>query len=370
MANAAGFLGINNPNQTQPNQSSKQSLQYQPSGEQAVYWLGQDGNIYYGNGQGGGIQNLGSSATLGARSFDALNGARQIEDPNRGNGGFDVLDANTSRNPGGYDPMAGARNNFTNNLNTAIGGITGGANASFQLANNSMHDSAQDMYDSTLQGQRKINTDRENNALNYMNNVQDIRDYVRYGMQGANTQLANMGAMNSSAAGELARVYSELGQGKMRKAGNEEALKGREIDTAQTNLDMAKAASLRKIENERDNKILTIGEDVKAKLMALDAEGAKLGLAGKVQVEALKQQVIDQGKALLGQTQSWLQNQLGGIKAQDAQTTQNNARQLQMAGQSAGTTLGLGESAGMQTGAPMGLDNLPIYLQPKKDDKR
>lgn len=53
---------------------------------QAVYWVGQDGNIWFGNGSGGGVKNMGKALSVSDNGFDSERfsaEARRIDDPNR-----------------------------------------------------------------------------------------------------------------------------------------------------------------------------------------------------------------------------------------------------------------------------------------------
>ncbi len=51
---------------------------------QAVYWVGQDGNIWFGNGRGGGVKNMGKALSVSDNGFDSEQfsaEARRIDDP-------------------------------------------------------------------------------------------------------------------------------------------------------------------------------------------------------------------------------------------------------------------------------------------------
>lgn len=346
----------------------------------AVYWVGQDGNVYYGDGQGGGVRNMGKylGTPFGGApyktdlGFDATLGsavAQRIDDPNPGN-----KTINTNRLVGSssntVNQQLEQQNSWKNALSGNINNIVSGGNAGFDVNRLDLQNQANKVMDDAQRGQRQLNTARDNQALNYMNNVEDIRNYVRDSLTGANTQLAGMGATNSSAAGEMARIYSEVGQGKLAKAGNADALKQNELNSQQGELDIAKAAALRDLNNSKEKAILTIGQDVQNKLTELDNQGRNLGLNGQVQIEALKQQVVNEGSNKLRRVSDWLNSQLSTVKGQSADTTQANARRMKMEGVDAGAGLGLGQGQGMQVGNNMGLDNLPIYLRPQKDDKK
>lgn len=353
--------------------------------EQAVYWVGQDGNVYFGDGRGGGVQNMGAPTKgntgvqgpllpgLASGAFNTDKGtyeARMISDPNLVGNNSSNNNRITGGGGGQVNQQLEQQNNWKNALGGNINNIVSGGNAGFDINRLDLQNQANRVMDDAQKGQRQLNMARDNQSLNYMNNVEDIRNYVRDSLTGANTQLAGMGATNSSAAGEMARIYSEVGQGKLAKAGNADALKQNELNSQQGELDIAKAAALRDLNNSKEKAILTIGQDVQNKLTELDNQGRNLGLNGQVQIEALKQQVVNEGSNKLREVSDWLNSQLGTVKGQSTEATQANARRMKMEGVDAGAGLGLGQGQGIQTGNGMGLGNLPIYLRPQKDDKK
>lgn len=330
-----------------------------------VYWVGQDGNVWVKGSQG---TNSAGAFDANSNNYWSSRGFTRIADPNGESNG--ASNSGGGYGYGGGNSSATQQNSFKNALGQNINSIVSGGNAGFDVNRLDLQNQANKIVDDAQKGQRQLNTARDNQALNYMNNVEDIRNYVRDSLTGANTQLAGMGATNSSAAGEMARVYSEIGQGKLAKAGNADALKQNELNSQQGELDIAKAAALRDLNNSKEKAILTIGQDVQNKLTELDNQGRNLGLDGQVQIEALKQQIVNEGSNKLKAVSDWLNSQLGGVKGQGAEVSQSNAQKLKMQGVDAGAGLGLGEGQGIQTGVGMGLNDLPIYLKPQKDDKR
>lgn len=338
------------------------NLKFGPVG---VFWRGADGQVYV-KGDGGtnaaGAYDANTSGYWGSRGFQEIaDPAQRVQQPQQSSAGGYSQSA--------YDPMRAARDSFNQSLDTKIGGLTSGAGAGFDASKIDLQRQADKMLFDTQAQQKGIDTARENNSLNFLNNLSDIRDFVRRGVQGANTMLSNSGAMNSSAAGELGRIYSELGQSKTMKAGNEQALKERDIASQEDQLRAGQAFSLKDLGNQRDSIIANIGTDIQQKLQALDAESRGLGITGRVQIDALKNQVVNEGRQKLMEVNNWLQSQFGNIKSAGTDQVNKRANELQMAGQTAGDLLGLGESSGIQAGAGMGLNQLPIFLQPRKDDK-
>lgn len=70
------------PKTSAPNTGVPTTKSVPNTGPRGVYWIGEDGNVYIKeNANPNSVQNYGPSATLGYKSFDALNGLTEIPDP-------------------------------------------------------------------------------------------------------------------------------------------------------------------------------------------------------------------------------------------------------------------------------------------------
>lgn len=269
---------------------------------------------------------------------------------------------------GVYDPMAAQRTSWLNMLPGAVSNIGQNARDAFGSAGRSLQGSAESLFNTVNQGQRAINSSRENVELNRLNGVKDILNFVRNGLRSGNAKLANMNATESSAAGELGRVFGSLGTDRMRGVGNQAFLQNRGIDTQQEQLDLQRGQGQTDFHRQRDEVVANIGSQVRQQLAELDAQGQGLGVTGRVAVDQEKQRVIDEGMTQLNAVDQWLQGQLGGIHPQDQGTTRANAVALQQGGTGNITPFDFGQFNGIQVNGPA-IDQLPIFTRARRIDR-
>jgi len=174
--------------------------------EQAVYWVGQDGNVYYGNGQGGGVKNMGK--LIGeptavpyrpGQGFDAEFGsavAQRIDDPNPGGS---VLGESTTaqRNTGGgtiYKPFNQAGVDATNasiaSLDTVLANALASAQAGYDNNRKLMNEqeaSTKAAYDAdTLRNQQNYDANLGASVRAGATGLQGLMSALRGGGGGGN----------------------------------------------------------------------------------------------------------------------------------------------------------------------------------------
>lgn len=269
------------------------------------------------------------------------------------------------RAPAPVDPYNVQQHSFLDSIPGAIGSIGANANDAFDSGQRNLQGSAENLFNTVKTGQKAINTSRENVELNRLSAVGDILGFVRNGLHSGATQLANMNAGESSAAGEIGKTYGNIGNSRMRAVGNDAFLKNRDINTQQDQLELQKNQGNTDFHRQRDDMVSTIGQQVRSQLASLDAQGQGVGLAGKVAIDAEKQKVIDAGMAKLNGVDSWLQSQLGTIAPQDDATTRTNAIALQQGGQGNVTPFDFGGDPTQTVQGPA-IDQLPLMVRSKK----
>jgi len=150
-----------------------------------VYWVGQDGNIYYGSGTGNGVQNAGAPQNAYNTGFDTKLFSAQatpIADPNPGNPQPTLPTNSTSLQVGGggsgqtFQDTTGARNATLASLNQ-LDTILGNKNTE-----------AKGNYDGIL---KQYTNEEANNLADYTKNVQ-----TNESNRGAQTQAALLAAAN------------------------------------------------------------------------------------------------------------------------------------------------------------------------------
>lgn len=270
----------------------------------------------------------------------------------------------------GYtDPQTAALQSAQSSWLSALPGSLGmiGQNGSdaFGSAQRNLQGGAESLFNTINQGQKAINTSRDNVELGRLSGIKDIISFVRNGIRQGGMRLANGNATESSAAGELGRIYSQMGGDRSRAVNNKAFIDNRNIDTQQGNLDLQKTTGVTDWNRQRDEIVSNIGQQVRSQLAQLDAQGTGMGITGKINVDAEKQKIIDAGMAQLNQVDGWLRSQMGGITPQDMATTKTNAIALQNGGQSDVTPFDFGTFAGQQMMGPA-IDQLPLFTRVKK----
>lgn len=292
-----------------------------------------------------------------------------------GGGGGSVLGANTSLGYGyggsgsGYvDPMIAQRTSWLNMFPGAVSNITQSGRDAFGSAGRSLQGGAESLFNTIRQGQKAIDTSRENVELNRLNGVKDILSFVRNGLRQGGARLAVNNAGESSAVGELGRAYGDIGAGRMRNVGNQAFLQNRDLDTQQGNLDLQRGQGVTDIHRQRDEAVATIGSQVRQQLADLDAQGQGLGITGKVAIDQEKQKVIDAGMAQLNNVDAWLQGQLAGVSPEAQDRVKTAAVALQQGGTSNVTPFDFGTFAGQQLQGPA-VNQLPIFTRNRRADE-
>lgn len=191
--------------------------------------------------------------------------------------------------------------------------------------------------DSLLQklrvGQQGIDQARENNALNRIRSLSDLRDSVRQGVQSGSVQLSNNNALDSSAAEALAKGYGRFGTQQQGDIMNEYALANRDIDTQQSNLNFERDQGLRDLENYKMSQANQIGNSVYDRLAAISEAALGQGVDGAVgDVNSYKQQIINEALGAIQALDQQLRSGLGGIQALGQDQVEANAYKLANAG--------------------------------------
>lgn len=218
-------------------------------------------------------------------------------------------------------------------------------------------------------GQEGINQSRENNALNRLRSLNDLRDSVRQGIQSGSVRLANSNALDSSAAEAVAKGYGRFGTQQSGDINNEYALGERDIDTNQRNLDYEREAGFRQLEDYKRSQAQSIGNSVYDRLASIQESAMSQGIdSGIGDANAYRQQIINEALSQLAALDQRLRGEAEGIRGLAPEQVQANAYRLSQSGGGAGlennfqyqTAPGIGA---VQNGAP--LAQLPLVRRPE-----
>lgn len=251
------------------------------------------------------------------------------------NGGTSSTPTNTYVAP--PDPYArwGGRaqyDNLVNQMRSSRDMITGSGRSAFADAGNEFDTGARGLVTKVRQGQRAIDMNRQNIALNKMRSISDLVGSIRQGLQSGSVKLSNMNALDSSGAEGMARAYSQFGTKQRGGIQNEAFLQNREQDLAQGDLDVEREEKARQLRLYKDTQTNKISRDVGDKLRVLDEEAAGQGLMERIEIDRLKNEVVSEGLARLQQIDAWLSSELGGIKAMSGDEVDATAFALQQGG--------------------------------------
>jgi len=258
--------------------------------------------------------------------------APQAPTVNNSNGGYS---GGTGASRSGYatnavaDPRVAIRAQAQRARDTAIGA---GRN-SFGDLNRGYQSGIDGLLQKLRVGQQGIDQGRENNALNRIRSLSDLRDSVRQGIQSGSVQLSNNNALDSSASEALAKGYGRFGTQQQGDILNEFALVNRDIDTQQSNLNLERDQGVRDLENYKLSQANQIGNSVYDRLAAISESALSQGVDGAVgDVNQLKQQIINEALSAIQGLDQQLRGNLGGIQALGQDAVEANAYKLANAG--------------------------------------
>jgi hypothetical protein len=315
-----------------------------------VYWVGQDQNVYLKSGTG--TQNLGKSINTSAAGFDAQFGsgeASQIADPL----------APTPDQRAAAVAASSARQNFGQGRQN----IMGSAQQAGQSYAGTERFNLQDVIGGLQSRQQGINESQIGAQQARNIGSQNILGMIGRGIQSGSTLLANRNALDSSAAGAIARAYGQLGQRQQTGVNTQFQTAERQNQAAQQALEQAKAQTIERKRFEYSQQAQNIAEDAARQMQALNEAAAGAGIGDRINIDVEKQNVRSQAIAQLSE----LDRQLGGVSAvQGASQEQimQQAGERQRAGQApAGmfdmTAITAEQQMTQQPGAQLG--QLPIY---------
>jgi hypothetical protein len=199
-------------------------------------------------------------------------------------------------------------NNIVNNGQTTFANSANG----YQTQANSLL--------STLQaGQSNVNNEITQAEMNKQQSLHGLMNDVGNGLRSGGVQLASGNALDSSAANALARAYSNYATTQRGTIGQTEAGALSKASQDQNTLNSQQQQGLAQLSQMRNDAATSVGNDVATQLQNLDYQANSAGITGKVQIQALKQQVVNEGLAKLSSIDQWLQGQLASVTPQSTE---------------------------------------------------
>lgn len=140
---------------------------------------------------------------------------------------------------------------------------------------------------SWLEAQKALNKRAQQNELNRKVGGQDILSMISKGLQSGGRMLASGNAGSSSAAGELAKIYSKIGQGEMSKIGNQYGLADMAIGEDQATLNKQQDDYMNvDFANQKEDIIAGIVDSARTALTALNESLVGASLPDRIAIES------------------------------------------------------------------------------------
>jgi hypothetical protein len=202
-----------------------------------------------------------------------------------------------------------------------------------QSASTNYSGQAGQLFNQVQQGQRLIDEARKNAGVSQINSIKDLMQTIRQGINGQGVNLASTNALDSSASGAVGRAYANYGNVETNKINNSAATANSTEDVAQQNLDTQRDVGMTGLKAFRDNAISNITTEAQKNLDGLRQTIAIMGGDGsKVDVEGIKQQILDNAQQKLADVDGYIQNTVGGVKPTDRATLGDQAYTASNAG--------------------------------------
>lgn len=263
--------------------------------------------------------------------------------------------------------QAAAQDKMRNYINDQVTGTTAGEMQSGNVAGSTYDSQGRDLAAQLTQGQTGINQARQGIAISQINSIKGLVDSIKSGLRGSAVNLGNSNALDSSAADAVGRIFSQYGNTQRNVINNDAAVKNSDQDVAQTNLGLQKDMGLRGLNVYKNTTLDQIANDTMQKLAALEGMGQLQGINGAVDINGIKQQVVNNAQQKIADADSYIQQLIGGINPTGADDIAKNAYALSNAGAAGSGNVGFTplalNPASALGGAPTA--QLPLYLKPK-----
>lgn len=185
----------------------------------------------------------------------------------------------------------------------------------------------------TLQG---LNQRRTNAEMSLRQGGRDIMGMVGRGIQSGNVMLANKNASSSSAKGQLAKAYGQMGNREQGKLQNQYGLENQDINMQQGQFDEdVNTFAGRKLDEWKNTQADTIANQVRNALATLDAQAQGADLGSLFQIEQEKQAIKAQALSKFGELDNLVATERAKLTPLDTQGARGQAVQNEQLGQSA-----------------------------------
>ncbi len=218
-------------------------------------------------------------------------------------------------------------------------------------------------------GQKQQGIDRffTDNEAKKMQGTTGILGMIGRGVKSAGTYLGGRNAGSSSAAGEIAKAYGDVGRRQMSVVGNQYAAGNEQGMIDQGNLDWEKENYSAKFKEQMDREINTKTLELKGELERLNAAMAEASLPDRIAIEQEIATKKNQFIASLQQYDNNVKSGVAGVKGQTTDQYRTKANENLAAGQAPADMFSFTDQVPMQLqNSGPSASGLPIYTNPTK----
>lgn len=233
----------------------------------------------------------------------------------------------------GYNGTGQSLTSILNQIASKQAQATESGQSQFGTALQDYQTGAGTLLNTAQQGQSNINQELDTAEQNKQQSITSLLNQLKQNSQSDAVKLSSANALGSSAADALARGEVNYGNEQRGTIGAQEQAALNQANSDQSNLNTQVQTQLASLHQQRDNAVTQIGNQVADALNQLDYYANGLGLSGKVQVDGLKNQVVNQGLSQLQSVDSWLSGQLANNQPISQQQAAANAYSNIQAGQ-------------------------------------
>lgn len=213
--------------------------------------------------------------------------------------------------------------------------VRSSADEQLGLASRNQSSSILDFFGDVSKTQQGLDQRRANAEYSRNQGRQDIMGMVGRGIRSGNVMLGNKGASSSSAKGQIARAYGDIGNREARNIENQYGLEGQDIDMQQQNLGTDINTYARKLEEFKVNTADSIASDVRNQLAVLNQQAQNADLGTLFQIEQEKQAIKDAAMAKFAELDTLLSTERAKIQPAGRQQSQAKANEMAQLGQGA-----------------------------------
>lgn len=222
----------------------------------------------------------------------------------------------------GADPYAGIRNeigsgydNYINSLNQMMNqGLPGQRSNMEQIVGNQYQMGVGDLNTQRDMGLSDLGAERTSATQNQNKNLKDIADNIRNMFMSGNVFLGSRGAGDSSAANQYSFALQKVGNKARGDVMAQTANIQAEIGRRETMLKQTVGNEINKLAQERDNKILEVGNWFNEQQNMLRDRIGQAGLSKSTDLANLNKSLLDQAMARLQQAEADVNNRRGMLE--------------------------------------------------------